>query len=594
MSDEKQSINGAASAVVENECPTTSNGHLFGPETEAGRVEASAEEDNSLDAILVRIGQFGRFQLINYALLCVPMVFNAFFSISYVFTASTVVQRCNITQCDSPDSLYEAPWLNFTVPYKNSAWDSCSRYVSVPETQSLSSSLPSTEFCSEEYFGNKTESCGTDFKFRDEEKTISTEFNIFCQDEWKLSLVGTINNVGQFVGIPLGGYFADRYGRRTMLAIAGSLSALMGIIRSLSTNYSMFLCFEFLDMAVGSTLFPTAFLLAIELVGPKRRVAAATIITIFYSIGEAMLGVLAAHVQDWRWLLRVLYAPAILHVLMLWILPESVRWLLCQGEEKRAAAVLKRAAEINKRPLPEAQVDQLLNSNRQKLQQANESQYPISQAARLFAWRIANCCFCWFTHTLIALGLSLNSVNLGGNKYNNFMFNGFVQIPGLILPLVIMDRIGRRYSLCISMLICAICMAASAAVGPDDYAGSLTLFLIGKLAITCSFQILYFFTSEMFPTNVRNSLLSFCSMIGRIGSMLAPQTPLLAKYYKHAPSILFATFALVSGFLTLGFPETADKVLPTTMEDARDLDAPRQHSDFPEDSEEQVAPSKMC
>lgn len=91
--DEKQSINGTASAVVENECPTTSNGHLVGPETEAGRVEASAEEDNSLDAILVRIGQFGRFQLINYALLCVPMVFNAFFSISYVFTASTVVQR---------------------------------------------------------------------------------------------------------------------------------------------------------------------------------------------------------------------------------------------------------------------------------------------------------------------------------------------------------------------------------------------------------------------------------------------------------------------------------------------------------------------
>lgn len=63
----------------------------------------------------------------------------------------------------------------------------------------------------------------------------------------------------------------------------------------------------------------------------------------------------------------------------------------------------------------------------------------------------------------------------------------------------------------------------------DDYAGSLTLFLIGKLAITCSFQILYFFTSEIFPTNVRNSLLSLCSMIGRIGSMLAPQTPLLVS-----------------------------------------------------------------
>lgn len=250
-----------------------------------------------------------------------------------------------------------------------------------------------------------------------------------------------------------------------MLACAGALSAIMGVIRSLSSNYYMFLAFEFLDMAVGSTLFPTAFLLAIELVGPKRRVAAATIITIFYAIGEACLGILASQLQNWRWLLRVLYAPAALQILFLWILPESVRWLLSQGKEERAASVLRRAAKVNKRYLPEEQLDELLANNRSKLEQANESQYPIMQTARFFVWRIANCCFCWFTHTLVALGLSLNSVNLGGSKYNNFMMNGFVQIPGLLLPLIIMDRIGRRYSLCASMLVCAICMGTSAAIG---------------------------------------------------------------------------------------------------------------------------------
>ncbi|XP_001352880.2 organic cation transporter protein [Drosophila pseudoobscura] len=569
--------------------PAASNGHAE-PEP------APSDEDNSLDAILVRIGQFGRYQIINYVLLCVPMLFNAFFSISYVFTASTVVHRCNITQCDSPASVYEESWLNFTVPYKNSAWDDCHRYVA-NETEQLYAPFtdPSGAYCDAAYFNRETETCGHDFKFRDEEKTISTEFGIFCADQWKLSMVGTINNVGQFVGIPIGGFFADRYGRRTMLAIAGALSAFMGVIRSLSTNYYMFLIFEFLDMAVGSTLFPTAFLLAIELVGPKRRVAAATIITIFYSLGEAFLGFLASQVQHWRWLLRVLYAPAVLQILFLWILPESVRWLLSQGSEERAAAVLRRAARINKRPLPDEQLDELLATNRQKLSQANESQYPIMKAVRFFSLRILNCCLCWFTHTLIALGLSLNSVNLGGNKYTNFMLNGFIQIPGLLLPLIIMDRIGRRYSLCASMLLCAVCMGASAGIAPDNYAGALTLFLIGKLAITCSFQILYFFTSEIFPTNVRNSLLSLCSMVGRIGSMLAPQTPLLAKYYAYAPQILFASFALMSGVLTLAFPETADKVLPTTMEEARDLNLVKRRGQAVV-GEEAEGPStrKMC
>ncbi|XP_017013613.2 organic cation transporter protein-like [Drosophila takahashii] len=560
-----------------------SNGHA---DTEAAT--GGGDDDNSLDAILVRIGQFGRYQIINYVLLCVPMLFNAFFSISYVFTASTVVHRCNVPQCDNSTSVYDENWLNFTIPYKNSAIDACHRYA-VNETEAPD---PFLGYCAKDYFTTESETCGHDFKFRDEEKTISTEFGIYCEDEWKLSMVGTINNVGQFVGIPLGGFFADRFGRRTMLAVAGSLSALMGVIRSLSSSYSMFMVFEFLDMAVGSTLFPTAFLLAIELVGPKRRVAAATIITIFYALGEAFLGFLASQVQHWRWLLRVLYVPAVLQILFLWILPESVRWLLSQGAEEKAADVLRRAARINKRALPEEQVEELLASNRQKLSQANESQYPIMRAVRFFSLRIANCCLCWFTHTLIALGLSLNSVNLGGNKYTNFMLNGFIQIPGLLLPLVIMDRVGRRYSLCVSMLLCAICMGASAGVPEDNYAGSLILFLIGKLAITCSFQILYFFTSEIFPTNVRNSLLSLCSMVGRIGSMLAPQTPLLAKYYIYAPQILFATFALISGFLTLAFPETADKVLPTTMEEARDLNLAKRRDQGVEGQErgEEVAP----
>lgn len=74
--------------------PTTANGHAAESVTgKTGNVEASANDDNVLDAILVRIGQFGRFQIINYVLLCIPMVFNAFFSISYVFTASSVVHR---------------------------------------------------------------------------------------------------------------------------------------------------------------------------------------------------------------------------------------------------------------------------------------------------------------------------------------------------------------------------------------------------------------------------------------------------------------------------------------------------------------------
>lgn len=61
--------------------------------TETFQEHIDESDDNSLDMILVRIGEFGRYQMFNYVLLCIPMIFNAFQSISYVFSASPVVYR---------------------------------------------------------------------------------------------------------------------------------------------------------------------------------------------------------------------------------------------------------------------------------------------------------------------------------------------------------------------------------------------------------------------------------------------------------------------------------------------------------------------
>jgi MFS family permease len=64
----------------------------------------------------------------------------------------------------------------------------------------------------------------------------------------------------------------------------------------------------------------------------------------------------------------------------------------------------------------------------------------------------------------------------------------------------------------------------------------LPLYLLGKIAISGAFGVVYMFTAEIFPTKLRSSMLGFCSMVGRIGSMLAPLTPLLVKTKKNFES----------------------------------------------------------
>lgn len=50
-------------------------------------------DEFTLDFILTQIGQFGRFQMFIFALICIPMMFHAIFSVTYVFTASPVIYR---------------------------------------------------------------------------------------------------------------------------------------------------------------------------------------------------------------------------------------------------------------------------------------------------------------------------------------------------------------------------------------------------------------------------------------------------------------------------------------------------------------------
>lgn len=46
-----------------------------------------------LDEILLEVGEFGRFQIKNFALILVPILFCAFYNSQYIFAAASVQYR---------------------------------------------------------------------------------------------------------------------------------------------------------------------------------------------------------------------------------------------------------------------------------------------------------------------------------------------------------------------------------------------------------------------------------------------------------------------------------------------------------------------
>ncbi|KHJ86752.1 hypothetical protein OESDEN_13488 [Oesophagostomum dentatum] len=93
---------------------------------------------------------------------------------------------------------------------------------------------------------------------------------------------------------------------------------------------------------------------------------------------------------------------------------------------------------------------------------------------------------------------------------------------------------------------------------------------VAKGAITVAFTGLYTYTSEMFPTVIRNTAVGCCSTTSRFGAVIASYLALwlVDEYGKLAMVIPFSLLALAAAIMTAVFlPETMNKPLPETIAD---------------------------
>lgn len=207
-----------------------------------------------------------------------------------------------------------------------------------------------------------------------------------------------------------------------------------------------------------------------EYLKPGDRVLGGVIISCFYAVGAMIMGIVGQFFQNWRYLLLVLYIPAVLGFTYFWIIPESLRWLHTKSRVKEMSKIILAAAKINKKELSnktlEVLAKEIENIDKQKDNKLGPRQEPPSPSvfvifkSKKLLFRVANCSFCWLTNTFVYYGLSLNSVTLAGNKYYNFTFSNLIEIPAHLLALFLVNKIGRRWSMCGALILAGLsCIA---------------------------------------------------------------------------------------------------------------------------------------
>uniref|UniRef100_A0A2A4K7D5 Major facilitator superfamily (MFS) profile domain-containing protein n=1 Tax=Heliothis virescens TaxID=7102 RepID=A0A2A4K7D5_HELVI len=316
---------------------------------------------------------------------------------------------------------------------------------------------------------------------------------------------------------------------------------------------------------------------ATEFVGPKYRVLTSATCTSMFAAGQVILGGVAWLIEPWRYMILALHIPCFLIITYYWVLSESARWLLSKKKFDEARKVLLRVANRNRTQISEKSMNALMNPPEPVKIVDDADEAGLIKAifrSGVLLRRVCTTPIWWITATFVYYGLSINATSLSDAMHLNYILTCAIEIPGYCTAVLILDRIGRKATLSGGYLFSAACNIAFAFI-PDDLATlRLVIYLLGKFGISVVFTSLYLFTSELYPTQYRHQLLAFSSMIGRIGSITAPLTPVLMDYWTGLPSVMFGAMGILSGILVLTQPETLGTKMPDTLAEAEALGKP--------------------
>ncbi|VVC97942.1 solute carrier family 22 member 21-like [Leptidea sinapis] len=515
-----------------------------------------AEEPRvQLDEVLGSLGGIGRHQIITLGMLALVYATNSMYNVNYVFAVEDVNYRCKIPQCDSNNS-FSAEWFLVT----QSTTDS-------EDIRQCSTHPPLDADCSA-FNNNLTETC-TEWIY-DIPDSFVAEFGLACQD-WKPPLVGTVHSFGCMVGLLLQGQISDRFGRKTAAVFAGTMGAILGITKSFSASFWMYVTLEGLEAAIGDALSPI-FMLSIEFVEKKRAVLFQMILLNCYTGGLILMPFIAWAVPYWRHFLRVIYAPTLLILFYSLFLDESIRWLFSKGQTQKAIKIIEKIAKRNDVSVNRVMLNKLDYVDEEKF--SDRKLLMKTFRSKIMMKRFLVCTVWWLTITLINYGMMISSVLIDGNKYINFALLMMMDIPANVFYWVALSKYKRKMPLVVSFIVGGV-FCVSQPFMPKGYAWvGLLLFMAFETLATFSYNIVYMYTSELFPTYTRNSMHAICSAVGRVGSLLAPQTPLLMTYWVGLPALIFGVSSLLSGVLTLFMPETANIQLPDTVDEAEAIGKP--------------------
>jgi sugar porter (SP) family MFS transporter len=324
--------------------------------------------------------------------------------------------------------------------------------------------------------------------------------------------------LGAIAGALLVGRVADRLGRKTTLRVVALIFAAGIAIAALSNGYAVMLVGRLvMGLGVGgvSALVPT-YLSEISPAQIRGRVL--TLNQLLITVGllvSYVVDLAFAGSQDWRAMFAIGLIPALGLALATLRLPESPSWLIHHGQSEQAKSEITAVAGPK---AAEKTMAQFAREEEQRkcagaAQESGASRWRVLRAPRLRAAVVVGL-------TLAALQqfAGINTViyyaptimqNTGLSASNSILYSVFIGVINLattIVSLRLVDRVGRRPLLLVSLLGMLVSLAFLGLSFVAGWSSALTLIFILLYIVAFAIgmgPVFWVLLGEIFPTQDR-------------------------------------------------------------------------------------------
>ncbi|WP_162419435.1 sugar porter family MFS transporter [Cyclobacterium roseum] len=379
--------------------------------------------------------------------------------------------------------------------------------------------------------------------------------------------------LGSILGVTISGRLADLIGRKKVMLLAALLFAVSALGCALAPSFFSLVIFRIIGGAgIGMVSIVSPMYIS-EVAPAKIRGSLVSLYQLAITVGflgaylvnfqllewsatdlfsEQKPWDLVFHQQVWRGMLGMELLPALFFLLVLFIIPESPRWLVINQRADRAERVFSRLYPDRK--LAKIKIEEV----RKQAAKTSESNFELLKNPKilrpvLYGMAIAVLGQFMGVNAVLYYGPGIfeQSGLSGGDALFYQVMVGLVNVLTTILALLIIDKVGRKKlvyfgvsGMILSLLLISFYFYAGSNLGLSSLL-LLTLFLMYIFCTAISISaVIFVLLSEMYPNKIRGLAMSIAGFSLWVGTYLVGQlTPWFLE--KLGPSGTFMFFALM-------------------------------------------------